>query len=90
MSDPINPKHYQGFTNGAQAIDIAENLTFNCGNALKYLARAGRMDGNSKGEILEDLHKAAWYVEREINRISPPDDHDLGSVVNLHPPAEVG
>lgn len=70
MSDPVNhPQHYTGFSNGAEVIDIAENLTFNTGNAVKYLARAGRVDGQVKGDVLQDLHKAAWYINREINRL---------------------
>ena len=68
-SDPVNPDHYQGFSNGAEVIDITENLTFSAGNAVKYLSRAGRIDGQNKGAILEDLRKAAWYVAREIDRI---------------------
>lgn len=68
-SDPVNPPHYQGFSNGAEVIDITENLTFSAGNAVKYLSRAGRIDGQNKGAILEDLRKAAWYVAREIERI---------------------
>lgn len=64
--DPINPAHYQGFSNGAQVIDIVENLPFNTGNAVKYLARAGRKDPTKHAE---DLRKAAWYVAREIERI---------------------
>lgn len=66
MSDPINPAHYQGFSNGAQVIDITENLPFNTGNAIKYLARAGRKDPTKH---VEDLRKAAWYVQRELDRI---------------------
>lgn len=66
MSDPINPAHYQGFSNGAQVIDITEHLSFNAGNAVKYLARAGRKD---PARHLEDLKKSAWYVAREIERI---------------------
>lgn len=64
--DKINPPHYQGFSNGAQVIDITENLSFNAGNAVKYLARAGR---KSDAETLTDLRKAKWYVEREIERV---------------------
>lgn len=73
MSDAINPKHYSGFTDSAQPVDIAEHLSFNAGNALKYLARAGRIDGQTKGggeKILEDLRKAEWYIQREIKRLS--------------------
>lgn len=70
MTDPVNhPPHYTGFSNGSEVIDIAENLTFNAGNAVKYLARAGRVDGRVKGEVLQDLEKARWYVDREINRL---------------------
>lgn len=68
MSSKINPEYYRGFSRGAQAIDITENLSFNCGNAVKYLARAGRVDGNVKGDVVQDLQKAKWYIEREILR----------------------
>ena len=66
MSDPINPAHYQGFSNGAQVIDIVENLPYNAGNAIKYLARAGRKDPTKH---VEDLKKALWYTQRELERI---------------------
>lgn len=67
MSDNINhPAHYTGFSNGAEVIDITENLNFNRGNAVKYLARAGAKD---PAKELEDLRKAEWYVQREIARI---------------------
>ena len=62
--DAINPTHYQGFTGGAQPVDIAEHLSFNLGNALKYISRAGR-----KGDAVEDLKKARWYIDREITRL---------------------
>jgi len=39
-------------------------MNFNVGNAVKYLWRAG-----SKGDALEDLKKARWYVDREIQRL---------------------
>lgn len=60
----VNPQHYQGFSNGAQPVDIAEHLSFNLGNALKYISRAGR-----KGDAVEDLSKARWYIDRELNRL---------------------
>lgn len=63
MSDPIHPNHYQGFTNGAQPIDIAEHVGFNLGNVIKYAARAGRKDNR-----LQDLNKAHYYLTREIQR----------------------
>ncbi|MEH3142485.1 MAG: DUF3310 domain-containing protein [Mycobacterium kyogaense] len=65
-ADQINPSHYRGFSNGAEVIDIVERLNFNRGNAIKYLARAGK---KQDAETLTDLRKAAWYVQREIDRI---------------------
>lgn len=66
MSDPINPSHYQGFSNGAQVIDITEHLPYNRGAAVKYLVRAGKKDPTKH---VEDLRKALWYTWRELNRI---------------------
>ena len=67
MTDNINhPAHYTGFSNGAEVIDITENLNFNRGSAVKYLARAGKKDPQKE---IEDLQKCAWYVAREIERV---------------------
>jgi hypothetical protein len=68
VNDPINhPSHYaDGWSNGAEVIDITENLNFNRGNAVKYLARAGAKD---PAREIEDLEKARWYVDREIQRL---------------------
>lgn len=70
-SDPVNhPTHYaDGWSNGAEVIDISENLNFNRGNAVKYIARAGKKD---PAKELEDLQKAKFYLEREINRWDNP------------------
>jgi hypothetical protein len=63
--DPVtNPPHYTQHPSGVECVEIAEHMTFNVGNALKYLWRAGL-----KGDAVEDLRKAAWYVEREIARV---------------------
>ena len=64
MSDHVNsPSHYQWLP--VEAIEITELFNFNMGNALKYIIRA-----DHKGNPLEDLRKAAWYIEREIARRS--------------------
>ena len=63
MSDAINPQHYK--LGGVQPVDIAEHLSFNLGNVVKYVSRAGR-----KGDAVEDLLKARWYLDREIGRLS--------------------
>ena len=71
-ADAINPQHYQGFSNGAEVIDITENLNFNRGNMVKYAARAGEkvLPGQTPKEaLLQDLEKVVWYAEREIERI---------------------
>lgn len=67
--DAVNhPSHYaDGWTNGAEVIDITEHLNFNRGNAVKYLSRAGKKGGPEKE--LEDLQKALWYVSREVERL---------------------
>ncbi len=63
-SDPVNhPQHYNEMPNGVECIDIVENMTFNLGNAMKYLWRVGL-----KGAFEEDCRKAIWYIEREIQR----------------------
>ncbi len=64
MSDPVDhPPHYGGAENPYEAIKVIEawGLGFVLGNAIKYVARAGK-----KGSRLEDLKKAAWYLAREI------------------------
>ena len=52
---------------GIEAIDVIEawGLGFSLGNAVKYIARCGR----KSDKVLEDLKKAAWYLNREIEKI---------------------
>ena len=60
--DPVNhPKHYT--TGGIETIDFieAKKLGYNLGNVVKYITRSGL-----KGNQLEDLRKAQWYLSREI------------------------
>lgn len=63
--DAINPDHYKWLPNGIEAIDICENLGYNLGNVVKYILRAGRKDPS---KLLEDLKKAQWYLNREIEK----------------------
>ena len=58
-----HPKHYNSHPSGVECIDIVEHMTFNLGNAVKYIWRADHKAG------IEDLRKAAWYIEREIRRL---------------------
>ena len=65
MNDNVNhPKHYTNHPSGVECIEITEHMNFCVGNAIKYLWRAGL-----KGEQIEDLRKARWYIDREIARI---------------------
>ena len=85
MSDAINPNHYKGFSNGAEVIDISENLVSNASHAFNYVARAGRADGYTKSQDvegkIEDYTKAVWFIEREIERLGGSSAEDLEFVV---------
>ena len=71
--DTVNhPRHYNNHPSGVECITITEHLNFNVGNAIKYLWRAGlkMVAGKSvKQKHLEDLKKARWYIDREIQRL---------------------
>lgn len=60
-----HPPHYNEHPSGIECIDVVEHMTFNLGNAVKYIWRA-----DHKNDALEDLRKASWYIQREIDRIS--------------------
>jgi len=64
-----HPAHYGGADNPYEAIKVIEawNLGFSLGNCVKYIARAGK-----KGGMIEDLKKARWYLDREIERLERP------------------
>lgn len=64
-ADPVNnPAHYT--VGGIETIDFieAKKLGYNLGNVIKYLTRA-----DHKGNKMEDLRKAQWYLAREINSL---------------------
>ena len=67
MKEMVNhPTHYGGENNPYEAIKVIEawDLNFNLGNVIKYVSRADR-----KNNTLEDLEKAAWYLNRAIQNI---------------------
>lgn len=67
MNDLVNhPAHYTSDPSGVEAIQITRHRSFNIGNAIKYLWRAGLKDGNSN---TQDLKKAVWYIQDEIARL---------------------
>lgn len=62
--DAVNhPKHYLSHPSGIETIQITEHMGFCLGNVIKYVMRA-----DYKGNRLQDLEKAAWYLNREIER----------------------
>jgi Protein of unknwon function (DUF3310) len=61
--DVVNhPKHYTEHPSGIECIQITEHMDFLLGNAMKYIWRADLKNG------VEDLHKAVWYLNREIQK----------------------
>ena len=67
--DPVNhPDHYK--SGGLEVIDVIESfsLNFRLGNTVKYILRAGKKNPEKR---IEDLKKAAWYLQREIEKGTP-------------------
>lgn len=66
-NDPIDPNHYKLLTPEPISVIEGWNLGFYAAQVVKYLARAGRKGGPEK--LVEDLKKAAWYLNRWIARL---------------------
>lgn len=65
--DAVNhPRHYCSHPSRVECIEIVEHFSFCVGNAVKYLWRAGLKSEDAR----EDLLKARWYIERELDRLS--------------------
>lgn len=64
-----HPTHYN--SGKIEVIDFIEDqkLGFSLGNCIKYICRAGKKTSNP----IEDLNKAKWYLEREIQRLQKND-----------------
>jgi hypothetical protein len=68
MSEVVNhPKHYGGKDNPLEVINIINHykLNFELGNLIKYVLRA-----DNKGNRKQDLQKALWYLQYELNKES--------------------
>ena len=75
MTEQVShPSHYAWLKDlcGVEPLDICRHLDFNTGNAIKYLLRKDKMDGNkTKTEKrIEDLRKAIFYINDEINELN--------------------
>lgn len=65
VGDQVNhPVHYTSHPSGVETIQITEHMNFCLGNAIKYIMRS-----ELKGKQIEDLKKAIWYINREIERL---------------------
>jgi hypothetical protein len=67
MNNPIkeavnHPSHYNKIQ-GVECIDVVEQMSFSLGNAVKYIWRC-----EEKGNKVQDLKKAIWYLNREISK----------------------
>jgi len=63
MNAVDRPAHYTAHPSGIECIQITEHMNFNLGNVVKYIWRS-----DEKGNDIQDLRKAAWYINREIMR----------------------
>lgn len=64
-ADLVNaPPHYKQHPSGIECIEITRHMNFTLGNAVKYIWRAGL-----KGDSIEDLEKARWYLDDEIAKL---------------------
>lgn len=65
MTDMVNhPPHYTSHPSGIEAIQVTRHMSFNLGNVVKYVWRAGQ-----KGDAIQDLEKAMFYLKDEIERL---------------------
>ena len=73
-----HPSHYAWLKDlcGVEPLDICRHLDFNTGNAIKYLLRKDKVDGNkTKTEKrIEDLLKAVFYIQDEIKLLEHGTD----------------
>ena len=72
-----HPDHYGGENNPYEAIKIIEawGLDFHLGNVVKYISRAGKKSEN----VLEDMQKAKWYLDRWLEIRGGPSDERCDS-----------
>ena len=73
-----HPSHYAWLKDlcGVEPLDICRHLDFNTGNAIKYLLRKDKVDGNKTNteKRIEDLHKAVFYIQDEIKLLEHGTD----------------
>lgn len=74
MHDQVNnPKHYTSHPSGIECLEITRHMGFNLGNVIKYIWRA-----DLKGKNIEDLKKAAFYLQDEIKLREQKEEGSCG------------
>lgn len=77
MNEQVDhPKHYTSHPSGIECIEVVRHMNFNLGNVIKYIWRAGIKDAEVE---LQDLEKAAWYLNDEITRRKKERDEHSNS-----------
>lgn len=75
--DAVNhPKHYTSHPSGVECIEITRHYTFDIGNAIKYLWRAGLKKEQGLSDVekeIEDCKKAIWYINDHIKHLKNPE-----------------
>lgn len=67
MVGPVDhPVHYNRNPSGIECITVVRHMNFNLGNVIKYVWRAGFKGTDN---TIQDLEKAAWYLNDEIERL---------------------
>lgn len=74
-----HPKHYNELPakcdscgDSIECIEVVRHMNFNLGNVVKYVWRAGE-----KGNTIQDLQKAKWYLEDEIHQLQVKKAREL-------------
>lgn len=78
-----HPAHYGGANNPYEAIKVIEawGLNFCLANTVKYISRAEK-----KGSPLEDLKKARWYLDREIQNRQKVENDEAAAALRAQKP----
>ena len=78
MNNINHPLHYNSHPSGIECIEVARHMSFNLGNVLKYIWRHGKERSETNPDQLsnaiEDLEKAAWYLQNEIELLKEERD----------------
>jgi hypothetical protein len=67
-----HPPHYNASPSGVECLEVVRHMNFNVGNAVKYLWRSGYKSLRP----IEDLKKAAFYINDEIERLEKMETVD--------------